>query len=103
MPKKNVRKDKITVITTEEIEGTRSASGVLTRKLEIDINQLSTNVNIFLDQMSGVMTKTPSTVGAFQLAEVEVSAQITGKGQIVLWGIGGEVGAGGGIKFVFKK
>ena len=53
--------------------------------------------------MDEVMTKTPETVGKFQLAEVEVSAEITTKGQVVLWGVGGEVGAGGGIKFVFRK
>ena len=103
MPKKSDSKGKITIVTTDEIEGARSVGGALTRRLEMDVNQLANNVNVFLEQMGNVVGKTPEAVGAFKLAEVEVSAQITGKGQVVLWGIGGEVGAGGGIKFVFKK
>ena len=103
MPKKSASRGKIAIVTAEEIEGARLAGGGLTRKLEVDVSQLAVNINLFLDQMGEVMAKTPNAVGAFQLAEVEVSAQITGKGQVVLWGIGGEVGAGGGIKFVFKR
>jgi hypothetical protein len=104
MTEKNQDRNKIVIITTEEeIEGMRSVSGMLTRKLEVDADRLADNINIFLVQMGEVMAKTPDAVGKFQLAEVEVSAEITGKGQVVLWGVGGEVGAGGGIKFVFKK
>lgn len=96
--------DTIAVVATAvETEGMRSVSGVLTKRLEIDVDQLAVNINLFLDQMGKVVTKTPDTVGKFQLAEIQVSAEITGKGQIVLWGVGGEIGGGGGIKFVFKK
>jgi hypothetical protein len=34
---------------------------------------------------------------------MQISAEITGSGKIVLLGFGGEVGATGGIKFIFKK
>jgi hypothetical protein len=103
MPKRTYDKSKITVIVHEETEDERLVGEVLTRKLEVDVNQLAVNINLFLDQMGGVIANTPDTVGRFQLAEVEISAEITGKGQVVLWGVGGEVGTGGGIKFVFKK
>lgn len=81
----------------------RSVRGIPTKKLELDVQQLSVNINLFLEQMGAVVAKTPETVGTLHLSEVDVSAEITGKGQVVLWGVGGEVGAGGGIKFVFKK
>jgi len=105
MLSKSDDKNKLTIVTAEEeeIEGMRSVGGVLTKKLEIDVDQLAVNINIFLNQIGRVMAETPNTVGKFHLAEVEISAEITGKGQVVLWGVGGEVGAGGGIKFVFKK
>lgn len=103
MRKRSDSRDKIAVVTVDEVEGARSVRGMWTRRLEIDTDQLAVNISVFLDQMGEVMSRTPDSVGRFQLAEVEVSAEITGKGQVVLWGVGGEVEAGGGIKFVFKK
>jgi len=100
-PKKEERK--IAVIAVDETAAMRSIGEKLTGMIEIDASQLAVSINLFLTQMDEVMTKTPETVGKFQLAEVEVSAEITTKGQVVLWGVGGEVGAGGGIKFVFRK
>ena len=96
-------KNTITVVTSAEPDGLRSFSGILTKKLEIDAEQLSININLFLDQMGQVVAQTPETVGAFRLAEIQVFTEITAKGQVVLWGIGGDIGASGGIKFVFKK
>ena len=104
MSEKDQDRDAITIVATaEEAEGMRSVSGVLTKRLQIEVDQLAVNVNLFLDQMGDVVAETPDTVGDFRLAEIEVSAEITGKGQVVLWGVGGEVGGGGGIKFVFRK
>ena len=103
MAENNGNKNTITVVTIDELEGTRSISGTLTKKLELSAEQLAVNINLFLDQMGNVVSKTPETVGSFRLAEIEISAEISGKGQVVLWGVGGEVGAGGGIKFIFKR
>ena len=103
MPENDDIGAKLTIVTAEEIVGMRRAGGLLTKKLDIDPDQLSININIFLKQMAEVVNKTPKDMGPFQLSEIEVSAEITGKGQVVLWGVGGEVGAGGGVKFVFKK
>lgn len=103
MPKKKNKTNKIVVLAAEEVDGVRSAGGMLINRLEIDSDFLGSNINIFLEQMSNVMANAPDSVGPFKLAEVEVSAQITGKGQIVLWGIGAEVTGGGGLKFIFRK
>jgi len=70
---------------------------------EINVTQLSTNVNIFVSQIGDILQNTPSKVGNLQLSEIEVSVEITASGQVVLLGVGGEVGVTGGLKFVFKR
>lgn len=103
MPSKSRSKDRITIVTTGELEGERAVGGILAKRLDMDVTQLAVNISVFLDQMGKVVAQTPDTVGKFHLAEIEVSAEITGKGQVVLCGVGGELGAGGGIRFVFRK
>jgi hypothetical protein len=101
MPKN--KKDKISIIAIDENSGVRSFGETNIKRVDIDVDQLAVNVNLFLNQMGEIVSKAPDSVGSFNLSEIEVSAEINGKGQVVLWGIGGEVGASGGIKFVFKK
>lgn len=101
MAEKN--KQKISIIALEDNSGLRSFGETSIKKIDIDADQLAINVNLFLAQMGSVVAKTPDEVGKFTLSEIEVSAEINGKGQVVLWGVGGEVGASGGIKFTFRK
>ncbi len=70
---------------------------------ELKIEDLSVNVNLFLEQMQGVLGKTPDQLGKFQLAEFEVHAEVTAKGMLAILGTGGEAGATGGLKFVFRR
>ncbi len=93
----------IPIIVVDDLEGVRGLSELTTRKLDLDVNQLAVNVNLFISQMNQVMAKTPEKVGKFRLAEFEVSAEINGKGQVILLGTGGEIGMSGGLKFVFKR
>jgi len=96
--------NKMTVITLDDGDGAiRSIGDNLTKRIEIDVDQLAINVNLFITQMSEIVAKSPDAVGNFSLKEVEVSAEINGKGQVVLWGVGGEIGAAGGLKFIFKR
>ena len=88
--------DVIAVYASES--GTRRLS---VTKLRID--ELTLNVNLFLDQVGRMLEKTPSSVGAFHFVEFEVSAEISAKGSLVLLGTGGEGGAKGGLKFVFRR
>ena len=74
----------------------------------VDITNLQSQVNVFLNQMNVVMKDTPESVGGFRLSEFEVSAGIVveGKGgvRIALLGnveLGGQVNAG--LKFVFRR
>jgi hypothetical protein len=90
-------KDEILILTGEpETRGFGSA-----RKLKVE--ELSVQVNLFLDQMGGILERTPPTLGRFQFVEFEIKAEITSKGSLALLGTGGELGATGGIKFVFRR
>lgn len=92
-------------------EGTGRRIGIVPKMpnfTTVDVNNLQTQINVFLQQMNIVMTNTPEKVGNFKLSEFEISAAIVvqGKGQIgiALLGqaeISGQVS--GGLKFIFKR
>jgi len=91
-------KDTIWVITSEPIS-TRRDGGLKQLKVE----ELSVNVNLFLEQMGSILEKTPEKLGKFHFEEFEVYAEVTGKGTLAILGTGGEVGATGGLRFVFRR
>ena len=108
--------DQILVITgptstyDRDLESRRGESipSRLLNTANVDIANLQTQVNIFLQQMDQVMKETPEDVGGFQLAEFEVSAGIVveAKGGVKLALLanaeaGGSINAG--LKFVFKR
>lgn len=70
---------------------------------KINVEDLSIQVNLFLEQMNSVLDKSPEKVGSFYFDSFEISAEITAKGSIALLGTGGEVGTKGGLKFIFKR
>ena len=70
---------------------------------KIKLSELTENFNQFMKQIEGLLKETPVEVENFELSEFEVSAGITGTGKLALWGIGGEAGANGGLRFVFKR
>lgn len=90
-------KNTIWVVTTETVE----TRGRGMRQLKVE--ELAVNVNLFLEQMGTILEKTPEAVGQFHFEEFEVSAQITGKGSLAILGTGGEIGATGGLRFVFRR
>jgi hypothetical protein len=95
--KKTVSQNEILVVTGEgETRGWGSA-----KKLKVE--ELSVQVNLFLGQMNGILGSAPKKVGTFQFVEFEVYAEINAKGALALLGTGGEAGAKGGVKFVFRR
>jgi hypothetical protein len=90
-------KDTILVITGDSI--TTRGSGV--KSLKVD--ELSVNVNLFIEQMGSILEKTPEKLGKFHFEEFEVYAEITGKGTLAILGTGAEVGATGGLRFLFRR
>jgi hypothetical protein len=90
-------KDTIWVVTSEP--ATRSLGGPKPLKVE----ELSVNINLFLEQMGSLLEKTPEKLGKFHFEEFEVYAEVTGKGTLAILGSGGELGAKGGLRFVFHR
>lgn len=81
-------------------------SGPTTRRRgvkSLPIEPLAENIRLFMDKISGILGGTPEQVGSFQFAEFEIHAEITAKGTLAILGSGGEAGATGGLKFVFKR
>lgn len=89
-------KGTIWVVTAEPT--TRGSS-----RKQLRVEELSVNINLFLEQMNGVLEQTPEQVGKFQFAEFELHAEITAKGAIAILGTSGEAGIAGGLKFVFRR
>jgi hypothetical protein len=73
------------------------------RQRELKVEELSVNVNLFIEQIGSVLEKTPETLGKFTMTEFEIHAEVTAKGTLAILGTGGEAGASGGIKFVFRR
>ena len=70
----------------------------------VAVATIQENMRRFLDSLDAILTASPKAVGGLTLDEVEISAQIDGKGNVGLWGIGGtEIAAHGGLKFVLRK
>lgn len=91
-------KETIAVITSDAAP-TRAWGG----PIQLDVAVLSDNVQRFMQQVERVLAKAPSTLGEFRFDEVELHAEISAKGTLSLLGTGGEGGATGGLKFVFRR
>ena len=89
-------KDTITVVAADS--GTRALGAA-----KLNVSELSANVKLFLEQMASVIDHTPASLGALQFVEFEVHADVTAKGTLALLGTGGEAGATGGLKFIFRR
>ncbi len=62
------------------------------------------NLRSFLTGLDAVLNGAPKEVGGLTLDEVEIHAQIDGKGNIGLTGLAGtEIATQSGIKFVLRK
>ncbi len=86
----------------------RTADTVVTRgrgPKELEVEVLAQNVNLFLDQIEGILEKTPEEVGdgKFKFTEFTVSTEISAKGALVLMGTGVEAEGKGGLTFKFER
>lgn len=93
-------KDKDTIwIVTGEIAATRGGG----RLKQQNVDELSVNINVFLEQMGSVLEKTPEKIGKFHFDEFEVHAEVTSQGAIAVLGTGLQAGVAGGLRFVFRR
>ena len=100
MNEETTDKDTMWVVTSEPM-ATRGTGIKQAKPLKVDV--LAENINLFIGQMGTILEKTPEKLGKFNFEELEVHAEVTGKGSIMLFGTGGEVGATGGLRFVFRR
>ena len=100
MNEESTDKDTMWVVTSEPM-ATRGTGIKQAKPLKVDV--LAENIHLFIWQMGNILEKTPEKLGKFNFEELEVHAEVTGKGSIMLFGTGGEVGATGGLRFVFRS
>ena len=82
-------------------EAAEAAAGKVS---EVAVTTLQENMRKFLHSLSIILSAPPEDVGGLTLDTVEVSAQIDGKGNIGMIGVGAaEMAVHGGLKLILKK
>ena len=99
------------LVATELDAGTRPAgvergwgadvAGSALKAISVDV--LKASMTRFLDQMREILDAGSSVVGDFEVAQVEIRAQVSGDGQVSLMGSGMKVGVTGGLTFVLRR
>lgn len=69
----------------------------------VSVSALRQNMQTFFRQLHQIIGPEQETVGAFELSQIEVTAQITGDGKVCLLGTGAKIEVQGGIKFVLNR
>jgi len=69
----------------------------------VSVSILKKNMQAFFNQLGEIVAPGASTVGAFELSQIEITAQITGDGKVCLLGTGAKLEVQGGIKFVLNR
>lgn len=97
--------DEATISSPDVRRGLGKAVKIATAKAsEVSVHTLLENMRRFLSSLDTIMSASPKDVGGLTLEEVEIHAQIDGKGNVGISGIAGvEFAAQGGIKFVLRK
>ena len=68
------------------------------------VSTIQENMRGFLQGLDEIISASPTAVGGLTLDEIEIHAQIDGKGNVGISGIvGAEIAMQGGIKFVLRK
>jgi hypothetical protein len=68
---------------------------------EVSADVLRERIGKFLSTMREVLADAPATVGGYRLEQVQISAEISAKGQVSLLGTGGELSGKSGLTFTF--
>ena len=74
----------------------------LVRRL-IPVDELENEVKSFLNALDKIIDGLSQQVGNYAMETITVSAEVNAKGQVSLFGSGGEMGGKGGLSFTFKR
>lgn len=69
---------------------------------EVPVDKLRNRVETFLANMYEVLADLPATMGDYHLEQVQISVEVSAKGQVSLLGTGGELAGKSGLTFTFK-
>ena len=69
----------------------------------VSVSALKENMQAFFRQLQEIIGPGKETIGAFELSQIEVTAQVTGDGKVCLLGTGAKIEVQGGIKFVLNR
>ena len=105
MDEKTKAESNFFLVSAEPISNTQPINNPRAAKppAKVAVNAFSENMNLFLSQMEAVLEHIPKTPSMFQFVELEITAEINARGQIILKGTPGEAGPASGIKFVFRR
>lgn len=92
----------------DQPEAERVERGVGERVLKkavntVSVSTLKENMQAFFHQLQEIIGPGKETIGAFELSQIEVTAQVTGDGKVCLFGSGAKIEIQGGIKFVLER
>ncbi|MGK7926093.1 MAG: hypothetical protein AB4290_12765 [Spirulina sp.] len=73
------------------------------KRSRLSAGELKEHMGEFLDAMEEAFEQAKEPRSGMCLDEIELSVEINGKGQVSLFGTGGEAGAKGAIKLKFKR
>jgi hypothetical protein len=69
----------------------------------VSVSTLKKSMESFFRQLREILDTGRERIGAFEVDQVEVSAQITGDGKVCLMGSGVKIGVQGGVTFLLKR
>jgi hypothetical protein len=97
--------EETTLPAAEARRGLESAlKSATTKASAVTVGILQENLCHFLSGLDTILNGSPKEVGGLTLDEVEIHAQIDGKGNVGLSGVAGfELAAQSGIKLVLRK
>jgi len=68
---------------------------------EVPVDKLRSQVETFLASMGDVLSGVSAKVGEYKLQQVQISVEVSAKGQVSLLGTGGELAGKSGLTFTF--
>lgn len=86
-----------------KVEPTKVQVEVVETTKPVEVEKLKQEMKGFLLAMQEILEAADSPNAKMQLDEVELSVEITGEGQVKLFGIGAKTGSKGAITLKFKR
>jgi hypothetical protein len=94
--------DMISIIGREDAE-VRGPLGKRYRREDIPIERIKSKFSDFLTNLQKIFDDLPDKLGDYEVESMDVSVEISSKGNVSLIAVGGELGSTGGLTLHLKK